>query len=153
MPSARAERYGAPPDASNSPRRCSSSVSVIKSIACWLSPRAIICTYTRRCWSRKKSSGRTFSIAVLSAQLSSKIAPRIERSASRLLGGGRSRVESEDGLLFLRETGRVVGTRSDREIFASVNSTFHLSVGARQPSKKTWQGGSLPLPNTVYLLR
>src|SRR5271165_1636275 len=94
MPSAREARYGAPPEASRSPRRCNSSVRVIRSMACWVSPSAIICVKTRRCWSRKKSSARRFSMAAFSALLSSRIAPSTERSASRLLGRGFSRVVS-----------------------------------------------------------
>src|SRR6266571_80511 len=94
MPSASDARYGAPPAASRSPRRCNSSVSVTRSMACWLSPSAIICVKTRRCWSRKKSSARRFSIAAFSALLSSRIAPRTDRSASRLFGSGFSRVAS-----------------------------------------------------------
>src|SRR5271165_2755036 len=94
MPSARDAKYGAPPEASRSPRRCNSSVRVIRSMACWVSPSAIICVKTRRCWSRKKSSARRFSMAAFSALLSSRIAPSTERSASRLLGRGFSRVVS-----------------------------------------------------------
>src|SRR6266478_4409466 len=90
MPSASEARYGAPPEASRSPLRCISSVSVTKSMACCTSPSAIICVNTRRCWSRKKSSGRKCSIAGFSAWLSSRIAPRTERSASRLFGKGFS---------------------------------------------------------------
>ncbi len=90
MPSASDARYGAPPEASRSPLRFSSSVSVTKSMACCTSPSAIICVNTRRCWSRKKSSGRKCSIAGFSAWLSSRIAPRTERSASRLFGKGFS---------------------------------------------------------------
>src|SRR6266446_9749431 len=67
----------------------------MRSMACWLSPRAIIWVKTRRCWSRKKSSGLRFSMAALRALLSRMMAPRTERSASRLLGRGFSRVESE----------------------------------------------------------
>src|SRR5260370_3604479 len=63
-------------------------------MACWLAPRAIIWVKTRRCWSRKKSSGLRFSMAALSALLSRMTAPRTERSASRLFGRGFSRVES-----------------------------------------------------------
>src|SRR5216684_1135745 len=104
MPSASDARYGAPPAASKSPRRCNSSVKVTRSIACWLSPSEIICVKTRRCWSRKKSSGRRFSIATFSALLSSRIAPSTERSASRLFGSGFSRVGSTGmrGLLCVR---------------------------------------------------
>src|SRR5438309_5607314 len=94
MPSASAARYGAPPEASRSPLRLSSSVRVTRSMACCPSPSAIICVKTRRCWSRKKSSGRRCSIARFSALLSSKIAPRTERSASRLFGKGFSSVAS-----------------------------------------------------------
>src|SRR6266581_420468 len=94
MPSASDARYGAPPAASRSPRRCNSSVSVTRSMACWLSPSAIICVKTRRCWSRKKSSARRFSIAAFSAWLSSRIAPSTDRSASRLFGNGFSNVAS-----------------------------------------------------------
>src|SRR5439155_3865965 len=61
---------------------------------CCPSPSEIICVKTRRCWSRKKSSGRRCSIAGFSAWLSSKIAPRTERSASRLFGKGFSSVAS-----------------------------------------------------------
>src|SRR5262249_49726810 len=42
----------------------------------------------------KKSSGLSDSMAALSALLSSNMAPRMERSASRLLGRGRSRTAS-----------------------------------------------------------
>src|SRR6266436_9597469 len=104
MPSASDARYGAPPEASRSPLRFSSSVNVTRSMACCTSPSAIICVNTRRCWSRKKSSGRRCSIAGFSAWLSSKIAPRTERSASRLFGSGFSRVVSTGmrGLLYIR---------------------------------------------------
>src|SRR6266513_1823507 len=94
MPSASDARYGAPPEASRSPLRLSSSVRVTRSMACCPSPSAIICVKTRRCWSKKKSSGRRCSIARFSALLSSKIAPRTERSASRLFGKGFSSVAS-----------------------------------------------------------
>src|SRR5712692_9548675 len=94
MPSASDARYGAPPEASRSPLRFSSSVRVTKSMACCTSPSAIICANTRRCWSRKKSSGRRCSMAGFSALLSNKIAPRTERSASRLFGNGFSSVAS-----------------------------------------------------------
>src|SRR5947199_18368 len=94
MPSASDARYGAPPEASSSPLRFSSSVRVTRSMACCPSPSAIICVKTRRCWSRKKSSGRRCSIARFSALLSSKIAPRTERSVSRLFGKGFSSVAS-----------------------------------------------------------
>src|SRR5713101_8737296 len=104
MPSAREARYGAPPAASRSPRRWSSSVRVTRSMACWLSPRAIIWVKTRRCWSRKKSSGLRFSMAALRALLSRITAPRTERSASRLLGRGFSRVESVGMRVILRFT-------------------------------------------------
>src|SRR6266571_440553 len=70
------------------------SASDTRSMACWLSPSAIICVKTRRCWSRKKSSARRFSIAAFSAWLSSRIAPRTDRSASRLFGSGFSKVAS-----------------------------------------------------------
>src|SRR6266404_3481098 len=74
MPSASDARYGAPPEASRSPLRFSSSVRV------------------------------TRSIAGFSAWLSSKIAPRTERSASRLFGSGFSRVVSTGmrGLFYIR---------------------------------------------------
>src|SRR5216683_1225757 len=74
MPSASDARYGAPPEASRSPLRFNSSVSV------------------------------TCSIAGFSALLSSKIAPRTERSASRLFGKGFSSVVSAGmkGLLYIR---------------------------------------------------
>src|SRR5712671_2392555 len=66
----------------------------MRSMACCASPRAIIWVKTRRCWSRKKSSGLRFSMAALRALLSRMTAPRTERSASRLLGSGFSRVAS-----------------------------------------------------------
>src|ERR1700756_2984895 len=71
----------------------------MRSMACCASPRAIIWVNTRRCWSRKKSSGLRFSMAALRALLSRMTAPSTERSASRLLGRGFSRVESE-GIVF-----------------------------------------------------
>src|SRR6266581_3331116 len=89
MPSASDARYGAPPEASKSPLRCISSVSVR------------MCVDTRQCWSRKKSSGRRCSIAGFSAWLSSNIAPRTERSASRLFGKGFSSVVSTGIQVFL----------------------------------------------------
>src|SRR6266852_8093957 len=70
-------------------------------MACWLSPRAIIWVKTRRCWSRKKSSGLRFSMAALRALLSRMTAPRTERSASRLLGSGFSRMDSEGMRVFV----------------------------------------------------
>src|ERR1700682_2297674 len=104
MPSASDARYGAPPEASRSPLRFSSSVRVTRSMACCPSPSAIIWGKTRRGWSRKKSSGRRCSIAGFSAWLSSKIAPRTERSASRLFGSGFSRGVSTGmrGLFYIR---------------------------------------------------
>src|SRR5712692_793250 len=60
-------------------------------MACCASPSAIICWKTRRCCSRKKSSGLSFSMATFSTWLSSRMAPSTLRSASRLCGKGRSR--------------------------------------------------------------
>src|ERR1700730_15753542 len=57
---------------------------------CWASPRAIMRVKTWRCWGRKKSSALRASMAALRALLSTRMAPRMERSASRLLGRARS---------------------------------------------------------------
>src|SRR6266851_1652530 len=91
-------------------------------MACWLSPRAIIWVKPRRCWSRKQSSGLRFSMAALRALLSRITAPRTERSASRLLGSGFSRVASEGMRLLLF-----------RFSFAYDNTS--LCVDARAPEK------------------
>src|SRR5580765_1927185 len=62
------------------------------------SPRAIIFAKMRRCASRKKSFGPTSSTAKLNASLWIRIAPRTERSASRLCGSARSAGATVSGM-------------------------------------------------------
>ena len=71
-----------------------SSISVIVSMACCFSPSCTMRSKMCRCCGRKKSSERSFSTAAFSAWLSSRTAPRMLRSASRLCGSGRSSVVS-----------------------------------------------------------
>src|SRR5262249_48770959 len=63
-------------------------------MACWASASATICVNTLRCCGKKKSSAFRDSMAAFSALLSRMMAPRMERSASILLGSGFSMVVS-----------------------------------------------------------
>src|SRR5262249_14949349 len=82
--------YAGPPTSSSSPERFSSSLSVTRSIASPRSASFTILSKMRRCASRKKSWASMTSAARVKASLWSRIAPRTERSASRLCGSGRS---------------------------------------------------------------
>ena len=85
------------------PARLSSSLRMIRSMGINRSVSEIILSKMRRWESRNKSSRRSNSIAWLQTALSSRIAPRIERSASTLDGRPRSRKGSPIAALVIRE--------------------------------------------------
>src|SRR5437867_8261713 len=82
--------YAGPPTSSSSLDRPNSSLSVTRSIASPRSESLTILSKMRRCASRKKSAESITSAARLKASLWRRIAPRTERSASRLCGSVRS---------------------------------------------------------------
>src|SRR5438094_70321 len=86
--------YAGPPTSSRSPERPSSSLRVTRSIASPRSTSFTILSKMRRCASRKKSCESITSAARLNASLWSRIAPRTDRSASRLCGSVRSTTAS-----------------------------------------------------------
>src|SRR5262245_49846792 len=77
-----------------SPERPSSSLRVTRSMALPRSTSLTILSKMRRCASRKKSAESMTSAARLKASLCRRIAPRTERSASRLCGSVRSATPS-----------------------------------------------------------
>src|SRR5215467_5732619 len=84
--------YAGPPTSSSSPERLNSSLSVTRSIASLRSESFTMRSKIRRCASRKKSPESMTSAARLNASLWSRMAPRTERSASRLCGSVRSEI-------------------------------------------------------------
>src|SRR2546426_8914926 len=93
-PSTSAVIYAGPPTSSRSPERPSSSLRVTRSMASPRSASFTILSKIRRCASRKKSWESITSAARLNASLWSRIAPRTDRSASRLCGSVRSATAS-----------------------------------------------------------
>src|SRR5437879_4103277 len=96
--------YAGPPTSSSWPDRPSSSFKVTRSIASPRSASFTILSKMRWCAWRKKSIESITSAARLNASLCSRMAPRTDRSASRLCGSVRSATATS-----------AIGKRSERE--------------------------------------
>src|SRR6476620_10776781 len=118
--------YAGPPTSSISPARPSSSFSVTRSIASPRSTSLTILSKMRRCASRKKSAASMTSAAMLNASLWRRIAPRTERSASRLCGSVRSATPSAiSGAL--GALGHHFHGNRDRHLPVQLHRDFHLA--------------------------
>src|SRR5437870_2265363 len=127
--------YAGPPTSSSWPDRPSSSFKVTRSIASPRSASFTILSKMRWCAWRKKSIESITSAARLNASLCSRMAPRTDRSASRLCGSVRSATATS-----------AIGKRSERESECTAKKGERRTTNSG--TKKNPEPGNRPTPSS-----